>query len=160
MNKNLEQNNRLQYICRINPKQMKKSILVSLFVLITNVLISQVIEVRYDTAQFFEHSLNISTIDARDNGSIVYDSYLHFPKEVVYTFDLNNKSLNFKGKDCPITDITKSSNILDVQIQSECPCMSILGETTDNQMIFLVECKGKDKIFGFFSLNPKFTVNN
>jgi hypothetical protein len=139
---------------------MKKSLLVSLFVLVTNVIISQVIELRYDTAQFFEHGLNISTTDARDNGSIVYDSYLYFPQEVVYTFDLDNKSLTFKGKECPITDVTKSSNILDVQIQSECPCMSILGKTTDNQMIFLVECKGKDKIFGFFSLNPKFTIKN
>jgi hypothetical protein len=139
---------------------MKKSLLVSLFVLVTNVIISQVIEVRYDTAQFFEHDLDISTTYARDNGSIVYDSYLYFPQEVVYTFDLNDKSLSFKGKECLITDIVKSSNILDVQIQSECPCMSILGETTDNQMIFLVECKGKDKIFGFFSLNPKFTVKN
>ena len=139
---------------------MKKSLLVSFFVLVTNVIISQVIEVRYDTAQFFEHSLNISTTNARDNGSIVYDSYLHFPQELVYTFDLDNKSLTFKGKECPITDVTNSSNILDVQIQSECPCMSILGKTTDNQMIFLVECKGKDKIFGFFSLNPKFTIKN
>jgi hypothetical protein len=139
---------------------MKNTILTIALVFLSFISNSQVIEVRYDTAQFFEHGLNISTTDARDNGSIVYDSYLYFPQEVVYTFDLDNKSLTFKGKECPITDVTKSSNILDVQIQSECPCMSILGKTTDNQMIFLVECKGKDKIFGFFSLNPKFTIKN
>jgi len=139
---------------------MKSTILTITFILLSFISNSQVITVYLDTCQFFEHSLNISTTDARDNGTIVYNSYLYFPQKLVYTFDLDNESLTFKGEEYPITDVTKSSNILDVQVYDECPCMSILGETTDNQMIFLLECKGEDKIFGFFSLNPKFTVKN
>jgi hypothetical protein len=137
---------------------MKNTILTIALVFLSIISKSQVITVKLDTTQFFSHDIDISTPYARDNDLISYDSLFHFPSKLVYKFNINNETLTLRGKEYTITEVNESSNILDVELESECPCMAILGQTTDDRMIFLVECKNKEKIFGLYCLDPEYDV--
>ena len=69
---------------------MKKSLLLLLFVIVTNVISSQIITVSLDTTQFFEHSALISTPQAIKTGKLVYKDLYEHKTNLSLTFDLGS----------------------------------------------------------------------
>ena len=139
---------------------MKKSLLLLLFVIVTNVISSQIITVSLDTTQFFEHSALISTPQAIESGELVYKKlYEHKPNFVV-KYDINRKVECHSGLENQIIEVNTSTNILDIVVQQgKQTSLIVLGETDEGGIMYIFEYLEGDVMKGFFSKNPKFEVN-
>lgn len=139
---------------------MKKSLLLLLFVIVTNVISSQIITVSLDTTQFFEHSALISTPQAIESGKLVYKKlYEHKPNFVV-KYDINRKVECHSGLENQIIEVNTSTNILDIVVQQgKQTSLIVLGETDEGGIMYIFEYLEGDVIKGFFSKNPKFEIN-
>jgi hypothetical protein len=138
---------------------MKKSLLLLLFVIVTNVISSQIITVTLDTTQFFEHSALISTPQAIRTGKLVYkDLYEHKPN-LSLTFDLDGMVESFSNYTFNIVKINDSNNIIDVVVnENGHDCLVVLGETHEGGNMYIFEYRDGDVIKGFFSKDPVILV--
>jgi hypothetical protein len=135
---------------------MKKVTLSLLFVILTNVLISQVITVSIDTLRYFEHPSSISTPDAYKTGEISLLKVYKLLDKKIITFDLNKKIQFFEGIESPITVIHKTDNILDIEVfDNGFRKLVFLGKNKDGSITYLEEYFQDNKTKGFFSINPK-----
>jgi hypothetical protein len=135
---------------------MKKVTLSLLFVILTNVLISQVITVSIDTLRYFEHPSSISTPDAYKTGEISLLKVYKLLDKKIITFDLNKKIQFFEGTEFPITVIHKTDNILDIEVfDNGARKLVFLGKNKDGSITYLEEYFQDGKTKGFFSINPK-----
>ena len=138
---------------------MKKSLLLFLFVIVTNVISSQIITVSLDTTQFFEHSALISTPQAIRTGKLVYkDLYEHKPN-LSLTFDLSSMVESFSNYTFNIVKINDSNNIIDVVVnENGHDCLVVLGETHEGGNMYIFEYRDGDVLKGFFSKDPVILV--
>lgn len=138
---------------------MKKSLLLLLFVIVTNVISSQIITVNLDTTQFFEHSALISTPQAIRTGKLVYkDLYEHKPN-LSLTFDLDSMVELFSNYTFNIVKVNDSNNIIDVVVnENGHDCLIVLGETHEGGNMYIFEYRDGDVIKGFFSKDPVILV--
>ena len=138
---------------------MKKSLLLLLFVIVTNVISSQIITVSLDTTQFFEHSALISTPQAIRTGKLVYkDLYEHKPN-LSLTFDLDGMVESFSNYTFNIVKVNDSNNIIDVVVnENGHDCLVVLGETHEGGNMYIFEYRDGDVIKGFFSKDPVILV--
>jgi hypothetical protein len=138
---------------------MKKSLLLLLFVIVTNVISSQIITVTLDTTQFFEHSALISTPQAIRTGKLIYkDLYEHKPN-LSLTFDLDGMVESFSNYTFNIVKINDSNNIIDVVVnENGHDCLVVLGETHEGGNMYIFEYRDGDVIKGFFSKDPVILV--
>jgi|LakMenEpi03Aug12_release.lakeMendotaPanAssembly.Ray.scaffolds.fasta_scaffold62252_2 hypothetical protein len=138
---------------------MKKSLLLLLFVIVTNVISSQIITVALDTTQFFEHSALISTPQAIRTGKLIYkDLYEHKPN-LSLTFDLDGMVESFSNYTFNIVKINDSNNIIDVVVnENGHDCLVVLGETHEGGNMYIFEYRDGDVIKGFFSKDPVILV--
>lgn len=138
---------------------MKKSLLLLLFVIVTNVISSQVITVKLDTCQFFEHSSTMSTPQAIESGQLVYKKLYENKPNFVVKFDLNKQIETYKDFDFSIIATNPSKNIVDVIVkENELTSLIVLGETEEGNIMYIYEYRDGDLIKGFFSINPEFVV--
>ena len=138
---------------------MKKSLLLLLIVIVTNVINSQIITVSLDTTQFFEHSALISTPQAIRTGKLVYkDLYEHKPN-LSLTFDLSSMVESFSNYTFNIVKVNDSNNIIDVVVnENGHDCLVVLGETHEGGNMYIFEYRDGDVIKGFFSKDPVILV--
>ena len=138
---------------------MKKSLLLFLFVIVTNVISLQIITVSLDTTQFFEHSALISTPQAIRTGKLVYkDLYEHKPN-LSLTFDLSSMVESFSNYTFNIVKVNDSNNIIDVVVnENGHDCLVVLGETHEGGNMYIFEYRDGDVIKGFFSKDPVILV--
>jgi hypothetical protein len=138
---------------------MKKSLLLLLFVIVTNVISSQIITVTLDTCQFFEHSALMSTPKAIESGQLVYKKLYENKPNFVVQFDLNRQIETYKDYDFSIITVNPSTNIVDVVVkENDLTSLIVLGETEEGNIMYIYEYKDGDLIKGFFSINPEFVV--
>jgi hypothetical protein len=138
---------------------MKKSILLSFFILVTTIVSSQVITVKLDTTQYFEHSALISTPQAIEYGKLVYTELYEHKPNFVMTFNFNNMTESFGDYVFNITKVNESANIIDVVVsENGYDCLIVLGETHEGGNMYIFEYREGDLIKGFFSKDPVFTV--
>lgn len=138
---------------------MKNIIISTLLTLLSHISNSQVITVYIDTAQFFEHSILLSTPQAIKSDKLVYLKLYENKPNYVVKFDLNNKVESHDGFNSEIIQINQGTNILDVAV-NEGPRISltVLGETEEGGIMYIYEYKDGDLMKGFFSLDPKFEI--
>jgi hypothetical protein len=135
---------------------MRKSIIFTLFVILTNIATSQVITVSIDTAGYFEHSAFISTPSALESNDITYLSTFWFPESKVIVYDLNKRIQIFKGAVSPITKINKSSNTLDLEVvENGKTRLVVLGKSPNGGTMYIQEYIEDGMVKGFFSNNPE-----
>lgn len=135
-----------------------RQITCTLILLMTKLFIqAQVITVTATTLQKFNHSANISTIDAIANGAIEYPHYT--VGNNVYVFDLNKRTMSMNGGAVhAISKINESENVLDcIVFDNGFDVLYVMGETSNNQTQFLSEWFKEDKIVGYFSMNSDFS---
>jgi len=136
---------------------MKQLIFSIVFVLLSLITNSQVITVTATTLQKFNHSSNISTIEAIANDAIEYPHYT--VGNNVYVFDLNKRTMSMNGGVVnTISKINESENVLDcIVLDNGFDVLYVMGETSNNQTQFLSEWFNEDKIVGYFSMNSDFS---
>ena len=139
---------------------MKNLFLSLVFVMIGLVANSQVITVNVHTVQNFNHSSDMSTVQARQLDLIEYPNYT--TGENVYTFDLDKKILTLKNCKgfftCNIIEVNKNENILDcIVFDGIGNVLFMLGENENSEREFLTEYIANDKVYGQFSLNSDFS---
>jgi hypothetical protein len=140
---------------------MKKSLLLLLFVLVTTIVSSQVITVKLDTCQFFEHSSSMSTPQAIESGNLVYKKRYENKPNFEVKFDLGKSIETYKDYDFDIIQINQSTNIIDVVVkENDLTSLIVLGETEEGNIMYIYEYREGDLIKGFFSKNPKFVIEN
>ncbi len=94
-----------------------KSIALAIMVFISSELVAQLITVKLDTCQFFEHSALMSTPQAIESGSLVYKKlYSNIPNFEV-TFNIEKRVETYNNYDFEIIEINPSSNILDLVVK-------------------------------------------
>ena len=136
---------------------MKQLIFSIVFVLLSLITNSQVITVTATTLQKFNHSSNISTIEAIASDAIEYPHYT--VGNNVYVFDLNKRTMSMNGGVVhTISKINESENVLDcIVLDNGFDVLYVMGETSNNQTQFLSEWFNEDKIVGYFSMNSDFS---
>jgi hypothetical protein len=136
---------------------MKQLIFSIVFVLLSLITNSQVITVTATTLQKFNHSSNISTIEAIANDAIEYPHYT--VGNNVYVFDLNKRTMSMNGGAVnAISKINESENVLDcIVFDNGFDVLYVMGETSNSQTQFLSEWFNEDKIVGYFSMNSDFS---
>lgn len=140
---------------------MKKSLLLLLFVLVTTIVSSQVITVKLDTCQFFEHPSSMSTPQAIESGQLVYKKRYENKPNFEVKFNLNEGIETYKDYDFDIIQINQSTNIVDVVVkENDLTSLIVLGETEEGNIMYIYEYREGDLIKGFFSKNPKFVIEN
>ena len=138
---------------------MKKSLLLLLFVIVTNVINSQIITVSLDTTQFFEHSALISTPQAIRTGKLVYKDLFEHKPNLSLTFDLSSMVESFSNYTFNIVKVNDSNNIIDVVVnENGHDCLVVLGETHEGGNMYIFEYRDGDVIKGFFSKDPVILV--
>ena len=131
-----------------------KCFITSILLLISGVINSQVITVKFDTIQWFQHPSNISTPKARLTNNITYGSLMKCFKTTELTFDLDNMIERYNGFNNIIKKYN-STNLIDVQVNEGGRIgLCILGKTEDNNMIYLFETIKGDIVEGYFAINP------
>lgn len=138
---------------------MKNLFLSLVLVMVGLVADSQVITVNVHTIQNFNHTSSMSTVDAMRLDLIEYPSY--GSGENIYTFDINKKILTLKNSNgvftSEIVKVNKNKNTLDcVVFDGEFNTLFLLGETSDGDMIFLMENIFNGRVGGAFSMNSDF----
>jgi hypothetical protein len=118
---------------------------------------SQVITVTVTTDQKFNHSSDISTIQAMELDAIEYPYYT--VGNNVFVFDLNKRTMSLNGgKTLIISKINKSENTLDcIVLDNGASVLFVMGETSNGENQFLAEWFSGDKITGYFSMNSDFS---
>jgi len=136
---------------------MKNLFLSLVLVMVGLVANSQVITVTVTTDQKFNHSSDISTIQAMELDSIEYPYYT--VGNNVFVFDLNKRTMSLNGgKTLIISKINKSENTLDcVVLDNGASVLFVMGETSNGENQFLAEWFSGDKITGYFSMNSDFS---
>jgi len=115
---------------------MKKSLLLLLFVLVTTIVSSQVITVKLDTCQFFEHSSSMSTPQAIESGNLVYKKRYENKPNFEVKFDLGKSIETYKDYDFDIIQINQSTNIIDVVVkENDLTSLIVLGETEEGNIM-------------------------
>lgn len=138
---------------------MKKLLLLLLSILLTTIVSSQVITVKLDTCQFFEHSALMSTPQAIESGQLVYKKLYENKPNFVVKFDLNRQIETYKDYDFSIITVNPSTNIVDVVVkENDLTSLIVLGETEEGNIMYIYEYRDGDLIKGFFSINPEFVV--
>lgn len=133
-----------------------KSIALIVLVVISHIESNaQIITIKLDTCQFFEHPVNISTPDARNVGLLVYNELYKYNNFLV-TFDLDKKiSFTHGGNENTIAEINTTSNILDLVVQEkERVSLVVLGATDQGGTIYIYEYKEGELMKGYFCNNP------
>jgi hypothetical protein len=117
---------------------------------------AQVITVKLDTIQYFEHSALLSTPQAIKSGKLIYTNlYEHKPK-MILAFDFNNMKESFSNKEFDIIKINESNNIIDIVVEENGhECLIVLGETDEGGLMYIFEYRDGDLIKGFFSKDPE-----
>ena len=136
---------------------MKNLFLSLVLVMVGLVANSQVITVTVTTDQKFNHSADISTIQAMELDSIEYPYYT--VGNNVFVFDLNKRTMSLNGgKTLIISKINKSENTLDcIVLNNGLSILFVMGETSNGENQFLAEWFSGDKITGYFSMNSDFS---
>jgi hypothetical protein len=136
---------------------MKNLFLSLVLVMVGLVANSQVIIVTVTTDQKFNHSSDISTIQAMELESIEYPYYT--VGNNVFIFDLNKRTMSLNGgKTLIISKINKSENTLDcIVLDNGASVLFVMGETSNGENQFLAEWFSGDKITGYFSMNSDFS---
>ena len=136
---------------------MKNLFLSLVLVMVGLVANSQVITVTVTTDQKFNHSADISTIQAMELDAIQYPYYT--VGNNVFIFDLNKRTMSLNGgKTLIISKINKSENTLDcIVLDNGASVLFVMGETSNGQNQFLAEWFSGDKITGYFSMNSDFS---
>jgi hypothetical protein len=136
---------------------MKNLFLSLVLVMVGLVANSQVITVTVTTDQKFNHSSDISTIQAMELDAIEYPYYT--VGNNVFVFDLNKRTMSLNGgKTLIISKINKSENTLDcIVLDNGASVLFVMGETSNGENQFLAEWFSGDKITGYFSMNSDFS---
>ena len=136
---------------------MKNLFLSLVLVMVGLVANSQVITVTVTTDQKFNHSADISTIQAMESDAIEYPYYT--VGNNVFVFDLKKRTMSLNGgKTLIISKINKSENTLDcVVLDNGVSVLFVMGETSNGENQFLSEWFSGDKITGYFSMNSDFS---
>jgi hypothetical protein len=135
---------------------MKNTIITIALVLLSFVSNSQVITIQFDTVQFFSHSSNMSTEQARLTNKIVYGSLGKTYRTRVITFDLVNMIQTMEGFPNYIIKNNDTKNPVDVIVdQSGQIVVCILAKTEEGEMIYIFEREEDDMVKGYFVMNPK-----
>jgi hypothetical protein len=136
---------------------MKNIFLSLVLVMVGLVANSQVITVTVTTDQKFNHSSDISTVQAMELDSIEYPYYT--VGNNIFVFDLKKRTMSLNGgKTLIISKINKSENILDcIVLDNGASVLFVMGETSNGQNQFLAEWFSGDKITGYFSMNSDFS---
>jgi hypothetical protein len=118
---------------------------------------AQVIVVTVTTDQKFNHSDDISTIEAMEKDVIEYPHYT--VGNNVFVFDLNKRTMSLNnGKTLNISKINKSDNVLDcIVLDNGVSVLFVMGETSNGESQFLAEWFEGDRITGYFSMNSDFS---
>jgi len=135
-----------------------KQITSTLILLMTKLFIqAQVIIVTVTTDQKFNHSADISTIEAMEKDVIEYPFYT--VGNNVFVFDLNKRSMSMNGgKSFIISKVNKSDNVLDcIVLNNGVSILFVMGETSNGESQFLTEWFEGDRITGYFSMNSDFS---
>lgn len=139
---------------------MKNTILTITFIILSFISNSQVITVKLDTTQFFEHSSLISTTRALELGKLVYTDLYEHKNKLVVTYDLGKKIESCEGSQYKIIKINQSTNIIDVVVQEDSQeSLVVLGKTDEGNIIYIIEYREGDLIKGFFTKNPEIIYN-
>ena len=135
---------------------MKSVVLFVVMFISQVVLTAQIITVKLDTCQFFEHPVNISTPDAGKAGLLVYNELYKYNNFLV-TFDLDKKiSFTHGRNENTIAEINTTSNILDLVVQEkERVSLVVLGATDEGGTIYIYEYKEGELMKGYFCNNPE-----
>jgi hypothetical protein len=138
---------------------MKTIIVTIAFIVSSITCFSQIITIELDTCQVFEHPVLMSTPQAIKLNKIVYKNlYEHNPKLVI-TCDLNKMTETFNCKNYDILKVNQTNNIIDVVVSDNGnECLEILGQTNEGGIMYLFEYRDGELIKGFFTKNPKFTI--
>ena len=135
---------------------MKSVVLFAVMLISQVVLTAQIITVKLDTTQFFEHSALLSTSQAIEIGKLVYKELYEHKSEMIVTFDLNNMKEAFDNKEYDIIKINESNNIIDITVnENGHECLVVLGETHEGGLMYIFEYHEGDLIKGFFSKDPE-----
>jgi hypothetical protein len=134
-----------------------KTIALALLVFISPVeMNAQVITVKLDTIQYFEHSALLSTPQAIKSGKLVYKDLYEMKPKWTLKFDFNNMKEAFSNKEFEIIKINESSNIIDIMVEeNRYECQVVLGETHEGGLMYIFEYREGDLIKGFFSKDPE-----
>jgi len=118
---------------------------------------AQVIIVTVTTDQKFNHSADISTIEAMEKDVIEYPFYTVGNNEFV--FDLNKRTMSMNGGKCfIISKVNTSDNVLDcIVLNNGVSILFVMGETSNGESQFLTEWFEGDRITGYFSMNSDFS---
>jgi hypothetical protein len=139
---------------------MKKSILLSFFIIVTTIVSSQVITVKLDTTQYFEHSALLSTPQAIEYGKLVYTELYEHKPNFVMTFNFSNMTESFDDYVFNITKVNESTNIIDVVVDEDGQdVLVVLGKTEEGGIMYIMEYRDGDLIKGYFSKNPEIIYN-
>jgi hypothetical protein len=134
-----------------------KILALALLVFISQVeMNAQVITVKLDTIQYFEHSALLSTPQAIKSGKLVYKDLYEMKPKWTLKFDFNNMKEAFSNKEFEIIKINESSNIIDIMVEENgYECQVVLGETYEGGLMYIFEYREGDLIKGFFSKDPE-----
>lgn len=139
---------------------MKKAILFGFFVLTTILSNSQIVTVKLDTTQYFEHSALISTPQAIELGKLVYTELYEHKPNFVMTFNFNNMTESFSDYVFNITKVNESTNIIDIVADEDGQdVLVVLGKTEEGGIMYIMEYRDGDLIKGYFSKNPEIIYN-
>jgi hypothetical protein len=149
MNKKKTMNTKKQMV-------MKNILLLCALVLFNLNAIAQVITVKLDTTQFFEHSALLSTPQAIKTGKLVYKELYEHKSKMIITFDLDKRKEVFSNYEFDIIQINESNNIIDsVVLENGHECLVVLGETHEGGLMYIFSYHEGDLIKGFFSKDPE-----
>lgn len=139
---------------------MKNTVLLSFFILFTTSVSSQIITVKLDTTQYFEHSALISTPQAIESGKLVYTELYEHKPNFVMTFNFNNMTESFGDYVFNITKVNESTNIIDIVADEDGQdVLVVLGKTEEGGIMYIMEYRDGDLIKGYFSKNPEIIYN-
>jgi hypothetical protein len=133
-----------------------KSTALAIMVFISSEMVAQLITVKLNTIQYFEHSALLSTPQAIESGKLVYKDLYEMKPKWTLKFDFNNMTESFSNKEFDIIKINESNNIIDIVVEENGhECLFVLGETHEGGLIFIFEYHEGDLIKGFFSKDPE-----
>lgn len=139
---------------------MKNTVLLSFFIFFTTIVSSQIITVKLDTTQYFEHSALISTPQAIESGKLVYTELYEHKPNFVMTFNFNNMTESFGDYVFNITKVNESTNIIDIVADEDGQdVLVVLGKTEEGGIMYIMEYRDGDLIKGYFSKNPEIIYN-
>jgi hypothetical protein len=118
---------------------------------------ADVITVKTTSVRYFNHTSEISTIQAIDLGTIKYLDYLVGKNTLV--FDLEKKTLKINNQEpCAIIQVNESSNLLNCTILDNGVRVNyILEDNGAGDLCFLSEWEWEGKVNGYISSSSNFS---